>query len=75
MMADANSLRDLSVQQILDRFPETIPVFMRHRMACVGCDINAYETVAEAIAIYQLDHQQFLDKLTQAIRARTEEKL
>lgn len=74
-MVDANSLRDLSVQQVLDRFPETIAVFMRHRMACVGCDINAFETVAEAIAIYQLDNKQFLDELTQAIQARTEEKL
>lgn len=70
MMADTNPLRQLYVQDLLELYPETVPVFMRHRMACVGCDITALETVAEAIDIYRLDGARFLDELMQVIQSK-----
>jgi hybrid cluster-associated redox disulfide protein len=63
-MAIANSLPVLSVAETLDRFPQTARIFVRLRMACVGCDIAAFHTVAEAAAIYGLDAEQFFVELS-----------
>lgn len=68
MIFDANSLMNASVAELHARQPETIAVFMRHRMACAGCAVAAFERVAEAIAIYRLDPEQFAVELAQAIQ-------
>jgi hybrid cluster-associated redox disulfide protein len=64
----------LTVAEVLARWPETIPVFLHHRMACVGCAINPFETLAEVTKIYKLDLDCFLSELEQIID-QTEEKL
>jgi hybrid cluster-associated redox disulfide protein len=58
----------LTVAEVMDRWPETIPVFLRYRMACVGCPIAPFETLAEAAAIYSLDLECLMNELQQTIR-------
>lgn len=58
---------DLIVADVLARWPQTILVFVRHRMACVGCPITPFETLAEVTAIYSLDLGCFLNELEQII--------
>ena len=53
----------LTVAEVLDRWPQTIPVFIRHRMACVGCTIASFETLSEVADIYQLEPDEFLQEL------------
>lgn len=57
---------ELSVAETLERFPQTIPVFLHRRMACVGCAVTAFETLADAATIYGIDLTQFLADLRQA---------
>jgi hybrid cluster-associated redox disulfide protein len=55
--------RDLTVSEILRRWPQTANVFLRHRMACVGCAIAPFETVSEVSEIYQVNLEKFLQEL------------
>ncbi len=57
----------LTVAEVLARWPQTISVFMHHRMACVGCAIAPFETLAEVAAVYDLDPSCFLSELEQII--------
>jgi hybrid cluster-associated redox disulfide protein len=43
---------DLTVQVVLDSWPATRSVFIRRRMACVGCDLAPFMTIAEAASAY-----------------------
>ncbi len=58
---------NLMVAEVMTLWPQTIPVFIQHRMACVGCAIAPFETIAEVAAIYHLDLNCFLDELQWAI--------
>ncbi len=58
---------DLTVAEVLTCWPQTISVFMRHRMACIGCAIAPFETLAEVATIYDLDLNCFLAELEQVI--------
>jgi len=62
---------DLTVAEVMERWPETIPIFFRYRMACVGCPIATFETLADVVMIYGLDLDCFLNELRQTIRVRT----
>ena len=58
---------NLTVAEVLARWPQTIPVFIHQRMACVGCVMAPFETLAEVALVYYLDLDCFLRELQQAI--------
>lgn len=70
-MTDANTLLQVAVAELFERYPETIPVFLVHRMACPGCAMSVFETVGQAIAIYRLDSQQFMTELIKTMNDST----
>ena len=63
---------ELTVAEVMDRWPQTIPIFFRYRMACVGCPIASFETLAEVTAIYSLDLSRFLNELEQKMELEKE---
>ena len=38
---------DCIVQGVIDRYPQTISVFTRHGLQCVGCYIAPFHTIAD----------------------------
>jgi len=54
--------------EVLERWPQTLPVFLKHRMACVGCSLNAFCTLQDAVNAYHLNCDSFLVELEAAIR-------
>lgn len=61
---------DLSIEKLLDAWPETMPVFLRHRMLCIGCAITPFHTVIDACAEHHVDEDQFRSELAEAITRR-----
>jgi hybrid cluster-associated redox disulfide protein len=58
---------DLPLQDMMERWPETIPVFIRHRMLCVGCLVGPFHTLTDACAEYGLDLDAFSRELARAV--------
>lgn len=50
----SNSLDDLSVAEIMRRWPATIRVFLDRNMRCVGCPIAPFHTLVDAAAEHRL---------------------
>jgi hybrid cluster-associated redox disulfide protein len=73
-MGHPKLMADLTVAEVMDRWPQTIPVFFRYRMACVGCPIARFETLADVVAIYGLNLSRFLNGLEQIIEHAEERK-
>jgi hybrid cluster-associated redox disulfide protein len=60
---------DLPLTDLMTLWPETIPVFLRHKMLCVGCMISPFHTVLDACTEYHLDQDAFMAELmAQAVR-------
>ena len=71
-MADSILTADLTVAEGLAHWPQTIHIFIRHKMACPGCPVTRFETLAEVATIYDLDLDRFLAELRQSIQERAE---
>ena len=56
---------DMTVDEIMRRWPATIRLFLRHGMVCVGCPIGIFHTIADACDAHGLDREAF-DVLLQA---------
>ncbi|AVX06032.1 hypothetical protein MXMO3_03529 (plasmid) [Maritalea myrionectae] len=57
---------DLSLDEIMRRWPETVSVFMKRRMACVGCPIASFHTIVDAAEEYYLNEDAFAEELALA---------
>lgn len=60
---------DISIADMMRKFPQTVQVFLRYRMICAGCQLSEFETLDEAIQNYGLDSEKFLEALKASIRA------
>jgi hybrid cluster-associated redox disulfide protein len=58
---------EMAISELLKRWPQVIPVFHKHKMACVGCSMSDFETVSSAAEIYRLSLGSFLDELQEAV--------
>ncbi|HEX2980132.1 MAG TPA: DUF1858 domain-containing protein [Anaerolineaceae bacterium] len=58
---------DIPIANLFERWPQTIPVFLRRGMKCVGCEMAAFDTLAEAANNYALPIDSFLAELRSAI--------
>ncbi len=63
---------NLTAAEVMQRWPTTVPVFIRHCLACVGCPFAPFETLAEIPAIYGLRVDDFICELQQSIDSTDE---
>lgn len=59
---------DLIVADVLNKWPQTIPVFLEYHLGCVGCAMARYDTLQDIARIYQLRADHFLEELEKAIQ-------
>lgn len=59
---------EMTVDEIMRRWPATIRVFIRNRMLCIGCPIGVFHTVKDACDAHRIDEDNFSGELLAAMR-------
>lgn len=62
-----------TVDNLLNRWPETADVFHQYGMACVGCAVAPFYSVGDAAEIYSLPRDEFLNDIKKAIKPEVTE--
>jgi hybrid cluster-associated redox disulfide protein len=57
----------LTVADVLQRWPQTIPVFLRLHTSCVGCAMASFETLGDVARNYGLSTDEFLQQLDNSL--------
>jgi hybrid cluster-associated redox disulfide protein len=60
----------LTMADLLAGWPEAGTVLGRRGMACVGCPMARFETIAEAAAAYEFDAEALLDEVRRHTSSR-----
>ncbi|MBQ0806137.1 MULTISPECIES: DUF1858 domain-containing protein [unclassified Sulfitobacter] len=58
---------DLSLDKLMSLWPQTIGVFLRYKMLCIGCMVSSFHTVIDACIAYDLDELAFRAELHAAV--------
>ena len=58
---------DLSLDKLMSLWPQTIAVFLRYKMLCIGCMVSSFHTVIDACIAYDLDEMAFRAELHAAV--------
>lgn len=59
---------NMTVDEIMRRWPATIRVMIHHKMLCIGCPIGVFHTVADACDAHRIDEESFSRELLDAMR-------
>ena len=61
---------DLSVDEIMRRWPAAIGVFLQWQMLCVGCPIGMFHTVGDACEAHDIAEGTFSRDLASAVHGQ-----
>ncbi len=64
--------QERTIAEILALRPQAAQIFLRFRMACVGCPMAAFETPGEAARAYGLEPRKVLAALGLGMAGQTE---
>lgn len=68
-MDESVPTREMTIADILRRWPQTTAVFQQLRTACVGCVMAPFATVVDVAFHYHLDEHELLRRLQEAARS------
>jgi len=62
--------KEMTIEEVIQQFPETIQVFSRYGVGCVGCSAAQYDNIGQGASIHGLDTDRLLQELNACIAAR-----
>jgi len=55
--------KDMSIGEIVEKYPDTVQVFRDFNMGCLGCAIAHFETLEEGVLAHGIDLERILAAL------------
>ncbi len=62
--------KDNKIEEVVTQYPETMMVFMKHGLHCVGCHVSAFESIEEGAVAHGIDVDALVDDLNRVISSR-----
>lgn len=59
---------DMGIMEIVNKYPQTAPVFQSYGMACLGCMASRFENLGQGAAAHGIDLDSMLKDLNIAIQ-------
>jgi len=59
--------REMTIEEVIRRHPDTIPVFRKFGLDCMECQIAAFEAVEHGAGVHRVDVEKLLEELNKAI--------
>lgn len=60
---------EMTVDEVLSRYPQTVRTFFKYGLHCVGCHISAYDSIAEGARSHSVAVDVLLDELNRAVES------
>jgi hybrid cluster-associated redox disulfide protein len=66
-MAEEKINEDMNIREVIDKYPETVSVFAKYNMGCIGCIAASFESLKEIAAVHGTDVKAFVKDLNDAV--------
>ena len=68
-MTEKAITKEMPIGDVVRDHPETIAVFMKNGLHCIGCAVAAFESIAEGAAAHGIEIDPLVDQLNEAVAA------
>ena len=64
--------KDMSIMEVVQSYPDTVPVFLYAGMGCFGCMAARFENVEQGALAHGIDVDSLVDALNEIVNAPDE---
>jgi len=57
----------MPIGDVVQKYPETIEIFFRHGLGCVGCAVARFENIRQGAMAHGIDVDALINDLNQAV--------
>ena len=58
---------DMSIGDVVQKYPHTVEVFFKHGLGCVGCAVARFENIAQGAMAHRIDVDVLIKDLNQSL--------
>lgn len=62
--------KEMTIEEVVTEYPETMMVFMRHGLHCVGCHVSAFESIEEGAMAHGINVDALVSDLNKVAAGR-----
>jgi len=62
--------KEMTIEDVVSQYPETMMVFMKHGLHCVGCHVSAFENIEDGAKAHGINVDALVDDLNKVISSR-----
>ena len=66
--------KEMTIEEVVTQYPETMMVFMRHGLHCVGCHVSAFENIEEGAMAHGINVDALVADLNKVVSAKKNKK-
>ncbi len=59
--------REMPIGEVVQQYPQTVEVFLRHGLMCFGCAIAQFENVEQGAMAHGIDVEALMEDLNTAV--------
>ena len=67
-MADGKITENMNIKEVIDKYPETVSVFVKYNMGCIGCIAASFEKIKDIAGVHGVDVNSFVEDLNAAVK-------
>ena len=69
-MAKEKITEDMNIRDVIEKYPEVIPIFAKHDMGCIGCIAASFEKIGDIATVHGIDVKKFVKELNDAVNKK-----
>jgi len=68
-MSEQKITNEMSIIEIAQKYPETLEIFTKFGLGCIGCAAARYENVEAGARVHGIDPEVLLEELNNSIKS------
>jgi len=67
-MAEEKITENMNIREVIEKYPQVVPVFHKYNIACIGCIAASFETISDIAIVHGIDIKKFVDELNRTLQ-------
>ena len=69
-MVENKITEEMTIREVIDKYPETAMVFSKYNIGCIGCIAASFERVKDIAGVHGTDVKALIKDLNEAVQNR-----
>ncbi len=62
--------KETTIEEVVSKYPESVIVFMKHGLHCVGCHVSAFESIEEGAIAHGINVDALVEDLNKVAESK-----